>query len=430
MSGPVDVRAAALEVAAAGCCRHPVRLGATTLDGATGELAERTVLVACKDRRAVLCPACAATYQADAWQLVASGLRGGKGVPETVAGHPACFVTLTAPSFGPVHRAGGTCHPRRARARCPHGVVLDCRERHAHDDPLVGRPLCPACFAYDEAVLWNARVTVLWQRTSTLLAREVARAGGGGAKSFRISYIKVVEFQRRGLVHLHVLLRADGPEGPSVPPPDWLTAELLAAGVERAVGRVVVPGIAGLAADAGWGTERTVRVLTITEAGGDAEAVAAYLAKYATKTATEDPSLTRSLDRRRPPVLAGADPHLAALATAAWELGRRPELAHLRLAAHAHTFGYRGHFATKSRAYSTTFGALRAARAAHVREEGEGRLEPLEGTWRYAGRGYGSPAAERLAEVLAEGIAGRPRRPPGTSPDSPPRVPRRPEQGR
>jgi Replication initiator protein, pSAM2 len=32
-----------------------------------------------------------------------SGLRGGKGVPQTVAEHPLVFATFTAPSFGPVH---------------------------------------------------------------------------------------------------------------------------------------------------------------------------------------------------------------------------------------------------------------------------------------------------------------------------------------
>jgi hypothetical protein len=40
-----------------------------------------------------------------------------------------------------------------------------------------------------------------------------------------------------------------------------------------------------------------------------------------------------------------------------------------RLAACAHTFGYRGHCLTKSRRYSTTFKALREARQAHVHEQ-------------------------------------------------------------
>ena len=63
------------------------------------------LLVACKDRRAAVCPSCARLYQADAWHLVAAGIRGGKGVPPSVVAHPQLFVTLTAPSFGPVHRS-------------------------------------------------------------------------------------------------------------------------------------------------------------------------------------------------------------------------------------------------------------------------------------------------------------------------------------
>ena len=39
----------------------------------------------------------------DAYHLIAAGLRGGKGVPDTVAVHPAVFATLIAPGFGVVH---------------------------------------------------------------------------------------------------------------------------------------------------------------------------------------------------------------------------------------------------------------------------------------------------------------------------------------
>jgi hypothetical protein len=473
-----DLQAVVDEVAGAGCCRHPIRLFGTALDRRTGELAERTVVIGCKDRRAVLCPACAAVYQADAWQLVAAGLRGGKGVPGTVAEHPRCFVTLTAPSFGPVHsRSRDAGHPRPCRRRqravvCSHGVLLACNRRHGDDDPLLGRPLCPGCFDYDGAVVWNAVVSLLWQRTSVAVAREVARAGGvpmrGLADVLRLSYLKVVEFQRRGLVHLHVVVRADGPAGPSDKPPAWLEPELLAGAVMAVAGRVAVPDPlgrgAGVGASAGagggvgagwrtlgWGRERSVKVL----AAGDPAAVAAYVAKYATKTATDEPVLARRVDggridgRRidrgrvdagREPVLAGVDPHLATLTRTAWRLGGRAELADLNLRAHAHTFGYRGHFATKSRRYSTTFGALRQARADHARQaaaqrdgaegaESEGPgveadgfegAETVDEVWRYAGRGYRTAAAERLAEALAEGIATRPRPAPAGARDTSP----------
>ena len=102
------------QVRRTGYCSHPVRL-AGRIDHAdiqTGEVREfysteaepgGVLLKACGNRRASVCPACAETYRRDAWQLIAAGLRGGKGTPETVGSHPRLFVTFTAPSFGAVH---------------------------------------------------------------------------------------------------------------------------------------------------------------------------------------------------------------------------------------------------------------------------------------------------------------------------------------
>jgi hypothetical protein len=102
------------QVAATGYCVHPVRLCGRVehADPQTGEIRtvystdrepDATLLKACGNRRVSVCPSCSAIYQADSFQLLAAGLRGGKGVPETVAGHPRLFVTFTAPSFGKVH---------------------------------------------------------------------------------------------------------------------------------------------------------------------------------------------------------------------------------------------------------------------------------------------------------------------------------------
>ena len=95
-------------VAQAGYCHHPIRLAGRIehADRRTGEVRpvydseqepDGVLLKACGTRRESRCPSCAATYRADASQLLAAGLKGGKGVPETVAGHPRLFVTFTAP---------------------------------------------------------------------------------------------------------------------------------------------------------------------------------------------------------------------------------------------------------------------------------------------------------------------------------------------
>ena len=78
-------------------------------------------------------------------------------------------------------------------------------------------------------------------------------------------------------------------------------------------------------------------------------------------------------------------------------LGKLPQLKELRLAAWAHMLGFRGHFSTKSRAYSITLGSLRADRTVHQREYAVAAgLQPnldsdttlVVTDWHYAGRGH------------------------------------------
>jgi hypothetical protein len=64
--------------------------------------------------------------------------------------------------------------------------------------------------------------------------------------------------------------------------------------------------------------------------------------------------------------------------------------------------GFRGHFVTKSRSYSTTLGELRATRAAYRARQGEpsedGEVNDvvLSG-WQYLGSGYLNPGDVLLA---------------------------------
>jgi hypothetical protein len=385
------------QVAATGYCAHPVRLRGRVehADPATGELRtvyaterepDATLLKACGNRRASVCPSCSATYQADTFQLLAAGLRGGKGIPETVAGHPRLFVTFTAPSFGRVHsrRAQGRlvlpCHPYRQGATCPHGRRAGCWHRHEGDDPRLGEPLCPGCYQAGAQVLWNALAGRLWSRTTIYLYRALAQLSGltevEVRRLVRVSFAKVAEYQRRGAVHFHAVIRLDGATAcrcPAclLPPPAGFTAELLEAAVRQAAATVTVPcpplgDDQGVTLTAGWGEQLDVRHLGADHDGGElsAEQVAGYVAKYATK-ATE--ALGVTLDQRvTVDDLDGLDvpAHVAELVRACWELGARPGLARLRLRAWAHMLGFGGHFSSKSRRYSTTLGALRRARVA------------------------------------------------------------------
>jgi hypothetical protein len=94
--------------------------------------------------------------------------------------------------------------------------------------------------------------------------------------------------------------------------------------------------------------------------------------------------------------------HVAELVRAAWDLGGRPELGMLRLRAWAHMLGFRGHWSTKSRRYSTTMTALRRARVAFARRRRARDGIPLDAwgrpeddqavivlaTWTYVATGY------------------------------------------
>ncbi len=107
--------------------------------------------------------------------------------------------------------------------------------------------------------------------------------------------------------------------------------------------------------------------------------------------------------------------HARRLIRTAWTLGARKDLEHLRLRAWAHMLGFRGHFSTKSRRYSTTLGALRTARAEWRRAQALAAAETDPDTtlvlahWVYAGTGL-TDAEAWLAETLepAPGTEGEP----------------------
>jgi hypothetical protein len=89
-------------------------------------------------------------------------------------------------------------------------------------------------------------------------------------------------------------------------------------------------------------------------------AVGNYLAKYATK-ALDAPGVPDRPLRTLPDIEALAcSRHYRQMITTAWELGGgRHHPGPTRLCKWAHMLGYGGHFLTKSRRYSVTFGQLR-----------------------------------------------------------------------
>jgi hypothetical protein len=237
----------------------------------TDQLPDAAIYKACGTRLASVCPSCARTYQRDAFQILRSFLVGGKGIPTTVARHPAAFPTFTAPSFGIVHTRKvrdhtcvnrkrcdcrpQPCHARRDTGLCAHGRPAVCWQRHSLDDPALGQPLCLDCYDHDHHVVWNAYAGELWHRTKQAADRYLAqlcKARGlasvdiptGTGKVRRVAPVqlthgKAAEMQRRGAVHFHALVRLDGvqPADPDavVQPPPGIGVDDIAAALRHAV---------------------------------------------------------------------------------------------------------------------------------------------------------------------------------------------------
>lgn len=435
------------QASATGFCSHPVRLSgsSTTLNVESGEVLATytsaqepggTTYVRCGNRRSIRCPSCSSEYKNDAFHLISAGASGGKkGVPESIATHPLVFATLTAPSFGAVHalrtsgKGAAPCRPRATKRLCPHGRPMWCMERHTEGDHSVGEPLCQECYDYDAHLVWQWHAPELWRRFTIRLRREIALMLGTTERTardlVRVQFAKVAEFQRRGVVHFHALIRLDGPATESNPfpiPGVDVSSNMLAELVLRAVSRVeyVADSLPGETRrlTLRWGSQVDARPVSRQSTQGNeltAQAVAAYVAKYATK-ATEEIA----------PPGAQVRPHIACLRKRITELSASfpcdatsrepsepcPDDTYRTIGRWVEMLGFRGHFATKSRRYSTTFTALRNARKEFRRVSqlsnlvDAGRINDEEfesisviGDWTFTGMGWRTTAEAALANA-------------------------------
>jgi hypothetical protein len=373
------------QVRRTGGCSHPIRLkgtiarnGSTVLDTAT--LPDRVLLKRCGNRRESVCPSCSYEYRGDAWQLLRAGIVGGHKDMPVLAGHLEAFVTLTAPSFGPVHGRrdhNRPCHPEREGQLCPHRRPRWCRARHGDGDARLGQPLCADCYDYRGHVLFNWWASAeLWRRFTVYLRRQLAHRLGYTQKHLaelvRVQFGKVAEFQRRGVVHFHALVRLDantGPHGDHLPPRIKIDYTDLRAAVVSAARHVTytTPESADRDVTLRFGSQVDVQQVNSGIVGEiTGEAVAAYISKYQTK-GTETFGLA---GRPMHPAQArrmGLSDHVCRILDTCHQLARTPGLDVERLERWTHMLGFRGHAFTKSRRFSTTFSALRRARADHQR---------------------------------------------------------------
>jgi hypothetical protein len=408
------------QVARCGHCSRPVRLRGRTehrsVDGrriaySTETEPDRLLLIRCGNRRAAVCPSCSYEYAGDMWQLLYAGAAGGrKGVPESIRSHPLVFATLTAPGFGPVHttradrtRGPARCRPAHGTPRlCQHGRPSWCTAIHTEDDPRLGQPICPDCYDYPAHIAFNWHAPELWRRFTIALRRTLVRTTGLTAAEFtqrcRISFVKVAEFQRRGVVHFHALIRLDGPGEDYQLPQISVDATGLAEVIRQAAAHVrftvQMPDEFRLVLR--FGEQLDTQTVNGRPTGElTPEHAARYIAKYATKSAEDFGLGDRRISPETLPLLDVND-HVDRLVRTAWQLGEHPAYDGLRR--WVHMIGFRGHFASKSRRYSTTLGAIRGERrtyrqrqaAEHTREllSDEQDTTLVVARWEFAGVGY------------------------------------------
>lgn len=446
-------------------CRHPVRLHGhfDTVHQATGEvlatartadMPDGVIYKACGNRRHEVCPWCAWTYQGDAYQIIKAGLVGGHGIPTHVSKHPAVFATFTAPSFGPVHtrhitrcvcgarRAGKdrcTCLPTPCHARrtgtaevCPHGITLVCWKRHGREDTDLGTPLCADCYDHEHQVVWNHFAGQLWHRTKQAIERHLNRqARSRRLPKVRVAHGKAAEYQVRGVVHFHALLRLDGldPDDPAriIPPPAGFTVADLDEAVRHARETIAFttpdhPARPG-GWPIGWGEPKGQDIQVVSLSGTNTvtdSMVGSYLAKYATKGTEITGHTSRRLHTDTITLYANPEgSHTERLIAACWTLGNPdhdPDEHFTGLRRWAHMLGFGGHFLTKARRYSITFTNRRQARITYRRTETPGpeyddlkRQDHLDdettliiGTLTYAGTGWHTTGDALLANTAAD----------------------------
>lgn len=411
-----------------GYCARPIRLSGNiqavgckrqkkkTLYSTESEL-EGVLLKACGTRREALCSPCAYRYRGDAWQIIAAGIRGGKGTPETVSGQPMVFATFTAPSFGAVHSIATTSHGRcqplnhhaaakAGTAYCIHGRPRYCLKRHTANDAQIGHPLCLDCYDYCKAVLFNALSPELWRRTTIYIKRELARLLGVTQRLIdtvlRLSFFKVAEYQKRGALHFHAVIRIDQREEQPASSLPALGVHTLSQAVLHAAQKVAVANPLNEDRRFKWGKHVDIQPLRVAEDPQVAAKTATYIAKYTTKSTESIGGVVHPVSRdgmhqRSIP------PHIRRFMQTVFTLANSPQCSDMRLHRHAHTLGFAGHWATKSRFYSTTFRALRFARMDYQRKRASVLPEGVSiiQTWSYKGAGHRNKGDQILALTAA-----------------------------
>lgn len=237
-----------------GPCSRPVRVV-----GKDGQVQ----YVRCGSRRKKQCESCSHLAQGDYRRLLKAGY---EELGSSIDEYAFYLLTLTAPSFGAVHRV-----PKHGRSevRCRCGKF----HRADIDGPLRGVAVDLDSYRFDAAVQWNHNVGRLWNATNTRLKKRLPT----------LDYVKVSEWQLRGALHLHVILR--------IPRRDWQLLVARLGSDEGGLEALVRKEVSDVVVDHQWRWGTKALDIRKIRTGEDRKKAARYLAKalaYVTKDVAED----------------------------------------------------------------------------------------------------------------------------------------------
>lgn len=160
-----------------GKCEHPIKV----TDKSTGAIYS----VRCGSRLAARCSSCSQIAKKDYQKIVSAGF----GEVDS-SKYRFFFLTLTAPSFGKTHTVVKIGRqPKRCRCGFVHNPIADVGLR--------GIPIDMNSYDYEGCCQWNYRLGKLWDSTRASLSANFPAA----------SFVKVVEYQSRGALHTHCIVR-------------------------------------------------------------------------------------------------------------------------------------------------------------------------------------------------------------------------------
>lgn len=182
-------------------CLNPLTIHKRILNTDSGELKEFEFEKRCGSRRKDKCEPCSIIWKDDAYFTLLEPSKNHKG--------SLTFITLTAPGawfFGASHTAQFQGKPSE---RCA------CRKYHKPDDSIVGTPVESDDFDYDKIVEFNNKVsrltTVTLQKIYRLLVTDLNNklplSVPKTIKDVRLPTARVMEWQERGVLHVHIIVR-------------------------------------------------------------------------------------------------------------------------------------------------------------------------------------------------------------------------------